>query len=49
VLNQRGMALQIALIYAVGYWRGMGFKHQYQPASGIGVYMQATPPYLGSN
>jgi hypothetical protein len=43
------MVLRIALIYAAPYWRGMAFKHQYQPAIGIGVYMQATPPFLRNN
>jgi hypothetical protein len=43
------MALQTALIYAGGYWDGMGLKHQYQPAVGIGVYMQVIPPYSRNN
>jgi hypothetical protein len=49
VLNQRGMALRIALIYAGGCWDGMALKHQYQPAIGIGVYMQVIPASLRSN
>jgi hypothetical protein len=49
VLSQHGMALQTALIYAGGYWDGMGLKHQYQRVIGIGVYMQATPPYSRNN
>jgi hypothetical protein len=43
------MALQIASIYAGGYWRGMALKHQYQPVIGIGVYMQAIPLSSGNN
>jgi len=43
------MALQIASIYAGGYWRGMALKRQYQPAVGIGVYMQVIPASLRSN
>jgi hypothetical protein len=49
VLSQQGMALQTALIYAGGYWDGMGLKHQYQPAVGIGVYMQVIPLFLENN
>jgi hypothetical protein len=37
------MVLQIALIYVGGYWDGMALKRQYQPAVGIGVYMQVIP------
>jgi len=48
-LNPHGMALQIALIYAGGYWRGMALKHQYQLAIGIGVYTQVIPVSLRSN
>jgi hypothetical protein len=49
VLNQHAMVLQTALIYAGGYWDGMGLKRQYQPAVGIGVYMQETPASSRSN
>jgi len=49
VLNQHGMALQIALIYADGYWDGMALKRQCQPAVGIGVYMQVIPLFLKNN
>jgi hypothetical protein len=49
VLSQHGMALPTVLIYAGGYWDGMGLKHQCQPVIGIGVYMQATPPYSRNN
>jgi len=43
------MALRTVLIYAGGYWDGMGFKHQYQHVIGIGVYMQVIPAYSRSN
>jgi hypothetical protein len=48
-LSQHVMALQIALIYAGGCWDGMALKRQYQPAVGIGVYMQETPASSRSN
>lgn len=43
------MALPTALIYAGGCWDGMALKRQYQPAVGIGVYMQVIPAFLRSN
>jgi len=48
-LNPHGMVLQIALIYAGGYWDGTASKHQHQLAIGIGVYMQVIPASLRSN
>jgi hypothetical protein len=43
------MALPTALIYVGGCWLGMALKRQYQPAIGIGVYMQVIPASLRSN
>jgi ABC-type transport system involved in cytochrome c biogenesis ATPase subunit len=48
-LNQQGMVLPTALIYAGGCWDGMALKHQCQPVTGIGVYMQVIPLYSRSN